>query len=102
MRRPIIAGNWKMYKTPGETSLFFEKFQPLVANSTRCEIVICPPFVDLAAALEAVRGTRLEIGAQNLFWAKEGAYTGEVSAPMLTANAASTSAKPTRQPRKRS
>jgi triosephosphate isomerase len=85
MRRPIIAGNWKMYKTPAETCSFFEKFRPLVANSTQCEIVICPPFVDLPSAVEAARGTRIEIGAQNLFWAKEGAYTGEVSAPMLTA-----------------
>jgi triosephosphate isomerase len=85
MRRPIIAGNWKMYKTPAETCSFLEKFRPLMANSTQCEIVICPPFVDLPAAAEATRGTRIEIGAQNLFWAKEGAYTAEISAPMLIA-----------------
>src|SRR5579884_3213350 len=85
MRRPIMAGNWKMYKTPAETRSFFEKFHPLVANSSRCEVVICPPFVDLHSALEATRGTAVEIGAQNIFWAKEGAYTGEVSAPMLKA-----------------
>jgi triosephosphate isomerase len=85
MRRPIMAGNWKMYKTPSETSLFFEKFRPLVATATHADIVICPPFVDLPAAAEATRGTNIEIGAQNLYWAKEGAYTGEISAGMLCA-----------------
>ena len=85
MRRPIMAGNWKMYKTPAETRDFFEKFRPLVANSTHCEIVVCPPFVDLNAAIDGSRGSAIEIGGQNLFWAKEGAYTGEVSAPMLKA-----------------
>src|SRR5579862_8250701 len=85
MRRPIMAGNWKMYKTPAETGAFFEKFKPLVANSTHCEIVICPPFVDLAAAVDACHGTHIQIGGQNLFWAKEGAYTGEISPEMLKA-----------------
>jgi len=85
MRRPIMAGNWKMYKTPAETCGFFEKFRPLIAHATQCEIVICPPFVDLTAAVDAARGTNIEIGGQNLFWAEEGAYTGEVSGPMLKA-----------------
>ena len=80
-----MAGNWKMYKTPSETTAFFDKFKPLVANSTHCEIVICPPFVDLRAAIDACQSTRIQIGGQNLFWAKEGAYTGEVSADMLKA-----------------
>jgi triosephosphate isomerase len=80
-----MAGNWKMYKNPTETAAFFEKFKPLVSNSTHCEIVICPPFVDLPAAIDACRGTHIQIGGQNLFWAKEGAYTGEVSADMLKA-----------------
>jgi triosephosphate isomerase len=80
-----MAGNWKMYKTPTETSAFFEKFRPLVAAVTGVEIVICPPFVDIAAAAEGTRGTRIQIGAQNLHWAKEGAFTGEVSAGMLRA-----------------
>jgi triosephosphate isomerase len=84
-----MAGNWKMYKTPGETLAFLEKFRPLVAGSTHCEIVICPPFVNLPAAVDAARGTRIQIGGQNLYWAKEGAYTGEVSAPMLQAAGAS-------------
>jgi len=78
-----MAGNWKMFKTPAETSAFFEKFAPLVANSNHCEIVICPPFTDLAAAVQAVRGTRIAIGAQNIAWAKEGAFTGEISGPMI-------------------
>lgn len=80
-----MAGNWKMYKTPQETSAFFAKFQPLVAASSHCGIVICPPFVNLAAAVQAATGTRIEIGAQNLYWGKEGAFTGEVSGPMIRA-----------------
>jgi len=84
-RRPIIAGNWKMYKTAEETCAFFEQFRPLVLDSDHCEIVICPPFVDIPAAAQASAGTRIEIGGQNLFWADEGAYTGEISAPMLRA-----------------
>lgn len=85
MRRPIMAGNWKMYKTPAETSAFFEKFRPLVSGSTHCEVVICPPFVDLPAAVEAVRGTLIDIGGQELYWTQEGAFTGEVSGQMLRA-----------------
>ncbi len=85
MRRPLMAGNWKMYKTVAETPAFFEKFLPLVANCTHCDIAICPTFVNLQAAVEAARGSRVGIGAQNLFWAKEGAYTGEICGPMLKA-----------------
>ena len=80
-----MAGNWKMYKTPGETSAFFQQFNALVANADHCEIVICPPFVSVPAAVEATAGSRAEIGGQNLFWEKEGAFTGEVSGPMLAA-----------------
>jgi triosephosphate isomerase len=80
-----MAGNWKMYKTPPETTAFFEKFRPLVAHSTHAEIVIFPPFVDLAAAAQGAEGTHIEIGGQNLHWVKEGAITGEVSAGMLCA-----------------
>jgi triosephosphate isomerase len=80
-----MAGNWKMYKTPAETTAFFEKFRPLVANSGHCEVVICPPFTNLAAAVDAVRNTNIRVGAQNVAWAKEGAFTGEVSGPMITA-----------------
>lgn len=79
-----MAGNWKMYKTAPETVDFFGKFRPLVEKSEHADIVICPTFPNLAAAAEATKGSRIEIGAQNVFWAKEGAYTGEVSGPMLT------------------
>src|SRR5215472_1920263 len=85
MRRPIMAGNWKMYKTPAETRAFFEKFRPLVAATNHCEIVICPPFTDLDAAVDLTRDSQITIGAQNMCWAKEGAYTGEISGPMLRA-----------------
>jgi len=80
-----MAGNWKMYKTPAETASFFEKFRPLVADSTHAEIVICPPFVNLPAAAAGSGGTRIQIGAQNMYWAAEGAFTGEISAGMLLA-----------------
>jgi triosephosphate isomerase len=80
-----MAGNWKMYKTPAETTAFFEKFRPLVEKSSHCEIVICPPFTNLAAAVDAVRGSKIRIGSQNIGWAKEGAFTGEISGPMISA-----------------
>ena len=80
-----MAGNWKMYKTAAETAAFFEKFRPLVEKSEHCDIVICPPFPNLPAAVAAAHGSRTEIGGQNLFWAQEGAFTGEVSGPMLVA-----------------
>ena len=80
-----MAGNWKMYKTPAETHTFFEAFKPLVAQATHCEIVICPPFPDLHAAMKEAEGSNVAIGAQNLYWGKEGAVTGEVSGHMLQA-----------------
>ena len=83
MRKPVIAGNWKMYKTRGETRAFFEAFKPLVAHSQHCDIVVTPPFTNLEAAIEASRGSAISIAAQNMHWEKEGAFTGEVSAPML-------------------
>jgi triosephosphate isomerase (TIM) len=83
MRKPVMAGNWKMYKSAAETSSFFEKFSPLVASATHAEVVICPTFVNIPAAVDAARSTAIAIGAQDVFWLKEGAYTGEVSAPML-------------------
>jgi triosephosphate isomerase len=83
MRKPLMAGNWKMYKNAGETTAFFEKFLPLVAASSHADVVIGAPFVNLPAAVAATSGSKVEIGAQNLFWAKEGAYTGEISPPML-------------------
>jgi len=76
MRRPVIAGNWKMYKTPAEAAGFLHDLAPLVAASSRSDIIVCPPFVDLPVAVDAARGTNIAIGAQDLFWLKEGAYTG--------------------------
>ncbi|MBZ5604341.1 MAG: triose-phosphate isomerase [Acidobacteriia bacterium] len=85
MRKPVLAGNWKMHKTAAETSSFVEAFAPMVAHAKHAEIVICPTFVNLPAAIGSARSTNVEIGAQDVFWLKEGAYTGEISAPSLTA-----------------
>jgi triosephosphate isomerase (TIM) len=84
-RKKLIAANWKMYKTPDEAYGFFRDFLPLVANHDRDEIVVCPPYIDLCAAVDAVKGSKVAIGAQNLYWEKEGAYTGEVCPGMLLA-----------------
>jgi triosephosphate isomerase (TIM) len=78
-----MAGNWKMYKTIRDTTEFFHHFNPLVERVENCEIVVFPPFVNLPAAVSATQGTRVLIGAQDLHWGKEGAYTGEISAEML-------------------
>jgi triosephosphate isomerase (TIM) len=78
-----MAGNWKMYKTAAEARSFFSAFAPLVAGPRRCDIVIAPSFTAIAAAMDAAKGTNIAIGAQDVFWEKEGAFTGEVSAPML-------------------
>ena len=83
MRRPVIAGNWKMFKTQAETRAFFSALKPLVAASTHCDIVVAPPYTALAAAAEAVRGSAISIAAQDVHWAAEGAFTGEVSTKML-------------------
>lgn len=80
-----MAGNWKMFKTPVETTAFFEKFLPLVAEAQHAEIAICAPFIDLPAAIAATQGSKVGIGGQNLHWAKDGAFTGEISGPMLRA-----------------
>lgn len=84
-RKPVIAGNWKMYKTVAQTVRFFDEFKPLVRGASHCEIVICPTFPALAAAVETARGSNIQIGAQNLHWEDEGAFTGEVSGPMIRA-----------------
>ncbi len=83
MRNKIIAANWKMYKSPAEATAFMQSFAPLVTGHTRDEIVICPPFVDIAATVAAAQGTNIKVGGQNVYWEKEGAFTGEVSATML-------------------
>ncbi len=84
-RKPLMAGNWKMYKSVDETATFFQKFAPLVAGATHADVVICPSFVNVPAAVDAARNTIVEIGAQDMFWLKEGAYTGEISGRMLSA-----------------
>jgi triosephosphate isomerase len=89
VRIPLIGGNWKMYKDPAGTMSFFERFRPLVEDCGPCEIVVCPSFLDLATAVTATRGTSIGIGAQNLHWAKEGAFTGEVSGPRIRASGCS-------------
>ena len=80
-----MAGNWKMYKNAAETAAFFEAFRPLVEKTEGRDVVICPPFVNIPAAVSAAAGSKVEIGGQDLYWAKEGAFTGEVSGPMLVA-----------------
>ncbi|MHB8755690.1 MAG: triose-phosphate isomerase [Candidatus Acidiferrales bacterium] len=83
MRRPVIAGNWKMYKTQAETRAFFDAFKPLVATSHHCEIIVAPPFTAIGVAVEAAKGTAISIAAQNAHWEPQGAFTGEISMPML-------------------
>jgi triosephosphate isomerase len=85
MRTPVIAGNWKLYKSAHEAAAFLNELAPLIKDSRSAEIVVCPTFVALHATIAAARGTGIEVGAQDVFWLKEGAYTGEVSAPMLLA-----------------
>lgn len=84
-RTPVLAGNWKMFKTVSETVGYLNEFKILTQYAEGCEIVMAPPFPALAAAAEAVQGSRIRIAAQNLHWEKDGAFTGEVSAPMLRA-----------------
>jgi triosephosphate isomerase len=82
-RRPVMAGNWKMFKTQAETRAFFAALKPLVASATHCDIVVAPPFTALAAASEAAAGSNIAISGQNMYWEKQGAFTGEISAAML-------------------
>jgi triosephosphate isomerase (TIM) len=82
-RKKLMAANWKMYKNPNQTRDFFRDFLPLVVGHTRDEIVVCPPYIDLCAAVEAAEGSNVNVGAQNVYWEKEGAFTGEVSPGML-------------------
>jgi triosephosphate isomerase len=85
MRKKLMAANWKMYKTPDQTRDFFRDFLPLVKKHDRDEIAVCPPFLDVPAAVEAAKGSNVAIGAQNMYWEKEGAFTGEISTGMLLA-----------------
>jgi triosephosphate isomerase (TIM) len=83
MRTPFIAANWKMYKTVHEAVVFVKEFRSLVKDITAVEIVVAPPFTALHAVVEAARSSNVGVSGQNLHWEKEGAFTGEVSAPML-------------------
>jgi triosephosphate isomerase len=83
MRRPVIAGNWKMYKTQGEARAYFSALVPLVQGCVHCDIIVAPPFTALAASVDAVQGTPISIAAQDMHGEPEGAFTGEVSAAML-------------------
>jgi triosephosphate isomerase len=85
MRKKLMAANWKMYKTPDQTREFFRDFLPLVEKHDRDEIAVCPPFVNVPAAVEAAKGSNIAVGAQNMYWQKEGAFTGEISTGMLLA-----------------
>jgi len=84
-RKKLIAANWKMYKNPAQTEEFFRAFLPLVFEHNRDEIVVCPPYVDLQAALESAKGSQIAVGAQDVYWKDEGAFTGEISSAMLVA-----------------
>lgn len=82
LRKPAIAGNWKMNNTPEQTVALIEELKPLVKDAT-CDVIVCVPFIDLHAALAAVKGSNVMVGAQNCHWAESGAFTGETSALML-------------------
>ena len=82
MRKPIIAGNWKMNKTPSEARELVTALAPLVKDAV-CDVVVCTPAVNFAAVSEAIKGTNIKLGAQNMHWKESGAYTGELSAAML-------------------
>ena len=82
LRKVVIAGNWKMNKTPDEAVALINEIKPLVADAD-CDVVACVPYIDLFAAMEAAKGSNIKIGAENCHWAESGAFTGEVSAKML-------------------
>lgn len=82
MRKAIIAGNWKMNKTPSEAAALVNKLKPLVADAS-CDVVVCVPAVDFAAVKAAAAGSNVKLGAENVHWAESGAFTGELSTAML-------------------
>ena len=82
LRQAVIAGNWKMNKTRPEAKALIEELKPMVADA-KAGVVICVPFTNLETALEATKGSNIKVGAENCHWAKSGAFTGEISAPML-------------------
>jgi triosephosphate isomerase len=84
-RKKLIAANWKMYKNPEQSKQFFTDFLPMVQGHDRDEIVVCPPYVNLHATLAAAKGSQVAVGAQDVYWKEEGAFTGEISSTMLVA-----------------
>ncbi|MBE5761110.1 MAG: triose-phosphate isomerase [Clostridiales bacterium] len=82
MRKPIIAGNWKMNMTPSQGAALINEMKPLVADA-KCDVVVCVPYVDIPAAAEALKGSNIGLGAQNMNFEPKGAFTGEISADML-------------------
>ena len=82
-RKTIIAGNWKMNKTPAAAKQLIEELKPLISKAKWCDVVLCVPYVDIPAAVKAARGFKVAIGAQNMHFEKNGAFTGEISADML-------------------
>ena len=84
-RKKLIAANWKMYKTPDEAREYFRNFLPLVENHKRDEIVVCPTYLCIDAAVKATQSSSVAVGAQDVYWEKEGAFTGEINAAMLVA-----------------
>lgn len=83
MRTPIIAGNWKMHKTAAEAVLLAREVREAVANITGVDVVLCPPFTALSAVESVIANTRIGLGAQNMYWEEQGAFTGEISPVML-------------------
>ena len=83
MRVPLIAGNWKMYKTVPEAVAFARDLKEAVAGLNGVEVAVCPPFTALAAMADELRGSAVAVGAQDVYWAEEGAFTGEISPAML-------------------
>ncbi|MBV8991218.1 MAG: triose-phosphate isomerase [Solirubrobacterales bacterium] len=83
MRTPLIAGNWKMYKTVAEAEQFIQALLPRVSSADRVEVAICPPYLALQAMVDSARGSRVQVYAQNMHYAEEGAFTGEVAPGML-------------------
>lgn len=84
MRKPIIAGNWKMNNTPDEAKALIEELIPLVKDA-KCDVVVCPTYVCLETVKKLIAGTNIKIGAQNMHWEEKGAFTGEISPKMLVA-----------------
>jgi triosephosphate isomerase len=85
MRKKLIAANWKMHKTPDHARDFFRDFLPLVQGHDRDEMVVCPTYLAIDAAVHAAKGSNIAIGAQDVYWQKEGAFTGEICSSMLLA-----------------